>query len=151
MDKLDRKIIDMLQHDGRAGQAELAAATGLAVSSVHERLKKLQAAGVVRIVGLADPAALGLPVLAFVSVLLERPEHDPPFRAAIRTYPQVLECHHVAGEWSFLLKVRADSLLGLEAALGQIKALAGVVRMHTTITLSTVKESHCLPVMAGAL
>ncbi len=151
MDINDRKIIEILQRDGRAGQAELAAAIGLAVSSVHERLKKLQASGVLRIVGLTDPAALGLPVLAFVSVLLERPEHDPPFRAAMNTYPQVLECHHVAGEWSFLLKVRADSLPGLESALGQIKTLAGVVRMHTTITLSTVKESHSLPVAGDAL
>lgn len=148
MDELDRKIIAHIQADGRASYAEIGAAAGLSVSAVNERLKKLQASGAITGFGArVSPAAVGLHVLAFVHVLLERPEHDARFRAAMQDTPAVQECHHVTGEWSYLLKVRVPTTAGLERFLTErLKTLPGVVRSHTVIALSSPKETPILPV-----
>ncbi|WP_029008905.1 Lrp/AsnC family transcriptional regulator [Azospirillum halopraeferens] len=148
MDDIDRKIADIAQRDGRASYAEIGATVGLSVSAVNERLKKLQAAGVITGWGArVAPGALGLDVLAFVQVLLERPEHDAPFRAAMMAAPAVQECHHVTGEWSYLLKVRVAGTADLERFLANtLKAQPGVVRSHTVIALSSPKETPILPV-----
>jgi Lrp/AsnC family leucine-responsive transcriptional regulator len=148
MDELDRKIIAHIQADGRASYAEIGAAAGLSVSAVNERLKKLQASGAVTGFGArVSPAAVGLHLLAFVQVLLERPEHDASFRAAMHDTPAVQECHHVTGEWSYLLKVRVPTTADLERFLTErLKTLPGVVRSHTVIALSSPKETPTLPV-----
>ncbi|HYH18059.1 MAG TPA: Lrp/AsnC family transcriptional regulator [Azospirillum sp.] len=148
MDDNDRKIIAHIQADGRASYAEIGAAAGLSVSAVNERLKKLQASGAVTGFGArVAPAAVGLDVLAFVHVLLERPEHDAGFRAAMQGTPAVQECHHVTGEWSYLLKVRVPTTADLERFLSdRLKTLPGVARSHTVIALSSPKETSILPV-----
>jgi Lrp/AsnC family leucine-responsive transcriptional regulator len=148
MDNLDRKIIGFLQENGRAALAEVAGAVGLSVSAVNERLKKLQDRGVIQ--GWAarlDPAAVGLDVLAFVQVLIERPEHNAAFLALAARLPQVQEVHHVTGAWSYLLKVRARNTRELERLLSDdLKSVPGVVRSETVIALSSPKETATLPV-----
>jgi Lrp/AsnC family leucine-responsive transcriptional regulator len=148
MDEIDLKIIALLQEDGRLTNAELGARIGLSVSAANERVRKLQASGALRgWAALADPTALGLGVLAFVGVSLERPEHGPGFLAAVAGWADVQECHHVTGDWSFLLKVRTPGLIELDRLLGErVKALPGVVRSHTLVALSTAKETPVLPV-----
>src|SRR3546814_5687047 len=92
MDESDRKIIQFIQTNGRAGYAEIGAAVGLSVSAVNERLKKLERQGAIRgWSALVDPVAAGCPVLAFVEVLIERPEHEPAFLALVRDEPAILE------------------------------------------------------------
>ena len=151
MDDMDRKIIAFAQENGRAGLAEIGGAAGLSVSAANERLRKLQASGAIR--GWraeVDPAAAGLDLLAFVFVLLEGATRDAAFRAAVTALPAVLECHHVTGEWSYLLKVRVRNTAALEATMATgIKPLPGVARTLTLIALSSPKETACLPV-AGA-
>ncbi|HYE50140.1 MAG TPA: Lrp/AsnC family transcriptional regulator [Azospirillaceae bacterium] len=148
MDTLDHRIIALLQQDGRLSHAELGSRVGLSVSAVNERVRKLHAAGAIRgWAALADPAALGLGVLAFVGVTIERPEHNAGFLAAVVAWPEVQECHHVTGAWSYLLKVRTPSLADLDRLLGQrIKALPGVIGSHTLVVLSSSKETPALPV-----
>lgn len=148
MDDIDRKIIAYIQYDGRASYAEIGAVAGLSVSAVNERLKKLQASGVIAgWEARLAPKLVGLDVLAFVHVLLERPEHDAAFRAAMAGNAAVQECHHLTGEWSYLLKVRVADTAALERFLtAELKALPGVVRSHTAIALSSVKETAALPV-----
>lgn len=148
MDDIDRKIIAHIQADGRASYADIGASAGLSVSAVNERLKKLQASGAIEGYGARISAkSVGLDVLAFVEVLLERPEHDAPFRAAMLAMPAVQECHHVTGEWSYLLKVRVTDTGVLERFLSeQLKTLPGIARSHTVIALSSVKETPVLPV-----
>ena len=148
VDDIDRKIIAHIQQDGRASYADIGAAAGLSVSAVNERLKKLQAGGAIQGWGARlSPKALGLDVLAFVEVLLERPEHDAPFRSAVLAMPAVQECHHVTGEWSYLLKVRVPDTEALERFLSdRLKTLPGVARSHTVIALSSVKDTPALPV-----
>lgn len=148
MDENDRKIIQFIQENGRAGYAEIGAAVGLSVSAVNERLKKLERLGAIRgWAALVDPAAAGCPVLAFVEVLIERPEHEPAFLALVRDEPAILECHHVTGDWSYLLKVRAADIVALEDLLARrIKTLPGVPRSRSVVVLSSAKDSPVLPV-----
>jgi DNA-binding Lrp family transcriptional regulator/class 3 adenylate cyclase len=148
MDDIDRKIVGLVQASGRSTNAEIAGACGLSVSAANERLKRLQERGVItgwsaRI----DPDAVDLGLLAFLFVEVERPEHNAQFLAAAAQMPEVLELHHVTGEWSYLLKVRARDTKALETLItDRLKALPGVARSRTHIALSSAKENGPLPV-----
>lgn len=148
MDDLDRKILEHIQHFGRSSYAEIGGAIGLSVSAVNERLKKLEKQGVIAgWTARLDPLAAGNNVLAFVYVLIERPEHDAAFQTLVRGEPAIQECHHIASDWSYLLKVRAPSLLALEDLVARrIKALPGIPRSQTVIVMSTAKETATVPV-----
>lgn len=147
MDCYDRKILAHIQAFARSSYAEIGAAVGLSVSAVNERLKKLERQGVIAgWTATLDPRAVGCGVLAFVHVLIERPEHEAAFLTMVRFEPAIQECHHVASEWSYLLKVRVPSLLALEELVARrIKALPGIPRTHTVIALSSAKETSALP------
>lgn len=147
MDETDRKIIAHIQADGRASLAEVGAAAGLSVSAANERLRKLQASGVVRgWEARIDPDALGLDLLAFVMVLLDGRGDEAAFRDGACALPEVLELHHVTGEWSYLAKVRTRGTAGLERLMTALKRLPGVGRTLTVIALSSPKETARLPV-----
>lgn len=148
MDELDKKILLHIQHFGRSSYAEIGGAVGLSVSAVNERLKKLEKQGVIAgWTARIDPLAAGNGVLAFVYVLIERPEHEAAFMALVRDEPAIQECHHVASDWSYLLKVRAPSLLALEELVARkIKGLPGIPRSQTVIVMSTAKETAAVPV-----
>ncbi|MFO1451487.1 MAG: Lrp/AsnC family transcriptional regulator [Opitutaceae bacterium] len=147
MDDFDRKIIGLLQEDGRLAQTSIATSVGLSVSAVNERVRRLLDEEVITIRAIADPKAVGCEVLAFVMILLGRPDDDGPFRSAIARIPEVLEAHHVTGEWSYLLKVRTPSVSTLEHLLGRrIKGIPGVTRSLTSIALSSPKETTVVPI-----
>jgi Lrp/AsnC family transcriptional regulator, leucine-responsive regulatory protein len=150
LDAIDLQILDLVQHDGRLTYSEVGAAVGLSISAVNERLRKLNASGAIqRVVGLVNPDAVGMSLAAFIQILLERPEHDAPFLDGIRSLTEVQECHHIAGDYSYLLKVRTRNTAHLEELISQrIKRLPGVTRSQTTIVLSTPKESTFLPIVA---
>ena len=154
MDAIDRTICDILQHDGQATAVELGRAARVPSSTANDRVRRLADNGTIR--GWSarlDPAMLGLNVLAFVFVLLERPEHTKPFLKAMASLESVQECHHITGEWSDLLKVRTASIAELENVVNdKIKSCRGVVRTLTMIALSSPKETAALPLghLAGA-
>lgn len=147
MDEFDRKIVAFIQADGRGSYAEIGKAAGLSISAVNERLKKLERQGV--IIGWTarvDPRAVGCGILAFVYVMIERPEQEPAFLDLVRQEPAIQECHHVTGDWSYLLKVRVADMAALERLLAQqIKALPGIPRTQTIIALSSAKEQTAVP------
>jgi len=147
MDDIDRKILDHVQLQGRASYAEIGAAVGLSVSAINERLKKLQELGVIRGWGArVDPRAVGRGVLALMFVSIDRPESERRFLEAATALPDVLECHHVTGDWNYLLKLRVSDIADLETVLADtIKAQPGVVRTHTMIVLSSPKETAIIP------
>ena len=147
MDAIDRIIIDRLQADGTLTYAEIGAAAGLSASAVNDRLKRLRADGVIRrMTADIDPTALGLTLLTFVLVAVNEPPGEARFRDAVKAAPEVLECHHLTGDFSYLLKLRLRDTAHLEHFLMDgLKPLAGVVRTHTLIALSSVKETHILP------
>lgn len=148
LDDQDSRLLALVQENSRLSYAELGERVGLSASAVHDRLRKLVAQGVIRGFGARlDPAALGLGLCAFIQVLLERPEHDAPFVAAMAKLPEVQECHHVTGDYAYLLKVRTHGTRSLERLIADsIKSLPGVVRTLTLVALSTPKENAALAV-----
>jgi Lrp/AsnC family leucine-responsive transcriptional regulator len=148
MHPLDWQIISVLQEDGKTTYGDLAKRIGLSQAATHERVKKLEARGVIAgYRAVVDPNQLGYGVVAFVFV--DNAAFDvPDFTERLRSIPNVLECHAVAGEWSYLLKVRAESTVDLEGVLHQIRTVEGVGRTHSVIGLSTAFESSPLPMPA---
>jgi|TARA_R110002072_G_scaffold14810_7_gene60614 Lrp/AsnC family leucine-responsive transcriptional regulator len=142
----DRKILSLIQRDAKLTNAEIGRQVGLSVSAVNERLHKLRDSGVIRAYeARLAPAKVGMDLCAFVLVQLERPEHEAPFKKAVRSSLAVQECHHVTGDYNYLLKIRTASTAELEEILTQgLKSLTGVVRTSTMIALSSPKESTAL-------
>lgn len=147
MDDIDTKAVQALSAHGRITWAELAGVLGLSPPSAADRVHRLEERGVIRgYTALVDPEAVGLGLAAFVAVTLERPEHRGPFLERMRRLGNIVECHHVAGEYDYLLKVRCRDTRDLERVISdEIKAGPGVTRTLTTVVLSTVKESPRLP------
>lgn len=147
LDETDRRLLALLQADGRASYSALAADVGLAVSSAKERVRKLQERGVIEGVrAMLSPSAIGLDLLAFVFVGWTDPDTEEPFLERVAEETAILECHHVTGSWNYLLKVRTRTTRDLEAFLGGIvKRVPGVQRTETLIVLSSRKETSDLP------
>ena len=143
MNDADRKIVLLLQEDSRLSYAELGKQVGLSVSAVNERIKKLQAQGVIeKYVALINPEKAGIDVHAFVQVLIDRPENEAIFIHRIQEIDEVQECHCITGEYGFLLKVHAKNTSQFETLLKEkIKPVKGVVRTHTLVVLSSQKKS----------
>ncbi len=150
LDALDRKALELLAQDGRLSWADLAAQLKLTGPSAAERVRKLEQRGLIRgYAALLDPELLGLEVTAFVAVRLAHPRDRERFVKRIRELDGVLECHHVAGDDDYLLKVRVANLRALEQLVSsEVKAIAGVTQTRTTIAMSTSKEV-LTPVPAG--
>ena len=143
MDAIDRKIIEYVQERGRDTYAEIGAAVGLSVSAINERLKKLERTGVIQGWGArVDAKAIGRGVLGFMFLLVDRPENEKRLVEAICALPQVLECHHVTGDWSYLVKLRLAEVSEIETVLSEtIKQFPGAIRTHTFLALSTRKDT----------
>ena len=146
MHPIDWQILSILQEDGKTTYGELAKRVGLSQAAAHERVKKLEARGVIKgYRAVVDAESLGYGVVAFVFV--DNAAFDiPDFTDRLQAVPNVLECHAVAGEWAYLLKVRAESTTDLERVLHQIRCVDDVHRTHSVIGLSTAFETTTLPV-----
>ncbi|WP_214721869.1 Lrp/AsnC family transcriptional regulator [Exiguobacterium sp. s192] len=149
MNSLDMKIIKLLMQDARMKWSTLAKHIGLSAPATADRVNRLQEQGMIRrFETVLDPARLGYDLGAFVAVSLERPEHRDPFLQRIQELPHVLECHHVAGEDDYLLKIRCRNTEELDDIItNQIKILHGISRTKTTIIMRTLKESTALPLL----
>lgn len=151
MDATDSLIVQHLAVNGRASWAELGVRLGLSRQTVADRVEKLEQARVITgYQAVINSEAVGADLTAFIGVTLDRPEHSAPFLDAVRAWDEVLECHHVAGDDSYLLKVRTRGTQGLERFISyRLKELHGVVRTRTTVVLSTAKETLLPPLMGG--
>ena len=142
LDIRDRRILHLVQRDGALSQAEIARKVGLSTAAVNERLRKLEASGVIRRwAAIVSPAAVGAGVTSFVEVFMEHPRFEASFLKRVLALDEVLECHHVTGEFSLLLKVRVADMESLQdLLLEQLGAHEGVRQTRTVMALSTVKE-----------
>lgn len=142
IDAIDGSILAILQYNARTSQAELSKAVGLAPSAVLERLRKLEAKGIIKdYVALIDPHVIDRGLLAFVAVRSSEHGPDMPSAFDLSRIPEVMEVHHVAGDDCYLLKVRARDAEHLGQILRQqISATPSVISTRTTIVLETVKE-----------
>ena len=142
LDSTDRHILALVQRDASLAQSEIAKRVGLSTAAVHERVKKLEAAGVIRRwTAVVDPTAVGALVTAFVEVFFEHPRFEKGFIERVLKLEAVQECHHITGEFSLLLKVRVSDMPALQTLLlEQLSGHEGVRQTRTVMVLSTVKE-----------
>lgn len=147
MDEIDRRILDMLQRDGKVSQARIAETVGLATPSVNERIKKLETRGFIRrFTALLDPRLLGMPLVAHVDVMLEHPRFERPFLDEIEALADVQECLAISGDYGYRLKVRARDVEQIEKVLREkIQTIRGVLRTRVELSLSVKKDSTLLP------
>lgn len=125
----------------------MAAEIGLSAPATAERVNRLVEQGVIKSYGvLVDAEKVGSELTAFVAVSLERPENRAPFLELINQLVEVQECHHIAGEDDYLLKIRSKNTKDLDRVIShEIKGLKGVVRTKTTIVMDTTKETFRIP------
>ena len=145
IDETDAQILHLLQTRGRIKRTEIAEAVSLSIPSVSERMRKLEARGVITgYHAVVDAKRLGRDITAFVRVRSTGSEFYDAFIEAVLAMDEVLELHSVTGEGSHLLKVRVVNTAALEGLLGRLQALPGVRGTETSLVLSTLKETRYL-------
>ena len=141
MDSVDRQLLEALQADCRQSLAKLGEQVDLSPPSVLERVRRLEASGLIRgYHAILDPRLAGLDICAFIGVGIDHPRHMKPFETAALDMPAVLECHHVTGRHTLMLKVRTRDTASLHGLISAIRELPGVERTETMIVLDTKVE-----------
>ncbi|HEX7180452.1 MAG TPA: Lrp/AsnC family transcriptional regulator [Thermoanaerobaculia bacterium] len=148
IDETDRQILNILQQNARTTNADIARQIGMAPSAVLERIRKLELKGVIQgYETRINPEALGLNLLAFVSVKTEEKLGEERARELLSKLPEVQEVHHIAGEDCYLLKVRVPDARSLGRLLRErVGAIETVRSTRTTVVLETIRESALVPV-----
>jgi Lrp/AsnC family leucine-responsive transcriptional regulator len=153
LDRVDRRLLDELQTDGRLPVAELARRVHLSPTPCLERIKRLEREGFIQGYNARlDPKRLGFVVIAFVEVSIDRTTPDvlERFRLGVLDLVEVMECHMVAGGFDYLLKVRAQSMDSFRRFLGErLFATPGLQHTHTYIALEELKSTYELPIKPG--
>lgn len=141
LDDIDLRILATLQDDCRAALARIGEAVGLSAPAVLERIKKLEAAGIITgYHAVLDGRRLGLDITAFIGVIANDPNGIRDTEQGVAALAGVLECHHVTGEYTLLLKVKTENTSSLEKLISEIRLLPGVARTETLVVLSTHVE-----------
>jgi Lrp/AsnC family transcriptional regulator, leucine-responsive regulatory protein len=143
VDSVDRQLLDALRANARATYAELARIVGLSAPAVHERVAKLEAAGVITGYHAAvAPESLGYAMNALVGIFLTDSADDEDVANQLAALAAVEHCWFVAGEETFVVKIRVPDVAGLEGAIRAMNAMKGVARTRTTVVLSTKFEDR---------
>ncbi|MCM5681767.1 Lrp/AsnC ligand binding domain-containing protein [Schlegelella sp. S2-27] len=150
LDKIDRKILRVLQQDGRIANLKLAEAVHLSPTAVLERVKRLTRDGyILGYEARLNPQKLSASMMVFVEVVLDRttPDVMNAFKAAVQTRPEILECHLVAGGFDYLIKTRVADMQAYRELIGSvIWSLPGVRETHTYAVMEEVKNTAMLPI-----
>lgn len=145
MDSIDRQLLVALRVNARATYAELARLVGLSAPAVHERVSKLEATGVITGYHAAVAAeSLGYAINALVGIFITDSADSDELAESLAELPSVEHCWFVAGEETFVVKVRVADVAGLEAAIRTLNAIKGVARTRTTVVLSTKFEDRVI-------
>jgi Lrp/AsnC family leucine-responsive transcriptional regulator len=150
LDKTDRKILRILQSDGRITNADLAERIGISPPPTLERVRKLERNGIIRrYAALINPLAVGVETFTFVEVTLSRHGQDAvmAFMKAVEGVPEILECHHITGDADFLLKIAVRNIPAYEdLVLHTLTALPHIQHLKSLVVLSTLKNETSLPI-----
>jgi Lrp/AsnC family leucine-responsive transcriptional regulator len=143
MDAVDRQLIQALRENGRASYAELGRLVGLSGPSVTDRINRLEAAGVITgYRATVDAASLGLGVTALIGISLSDAADHEDVAQRLKELREIEDCWFIAGDDSYMLKVRATDVDGLESIIRRLSGTKGVSRTRTTIVLSTKWENR---------
>lgn len=150
IDKIDRRILQTLQEDGRISNLKLAQAIGLSATAVYARTQRLQSEGfILGYEAKLQPAKLGLGMAVFVEVLLDRttPHVFEAFKAAVQVHDEIMACHLVAGGFDYLIKLRVQDMAAYREFAGRVLwSLPGVRETRTYAVMEEIKDSTRLAV-----
>lgn len=148
VDSIDSKVLKRLMEKARTTWAELGALLGLSAPAAAERVHKLEERGIIKgYYALIDPEAVGYGLAAYIAIYIDKPEHRKGFLEFVQHTKEIQECHHIAGDEDYVLKVRCKGTRDLERIVSEnIKSIPGVAKTRTTVILSTVKENPILPI-----
>ena len=150
LDETDKTILRLLQADGRVSNAEIARRVGLSAPATHARIKRLEETGVVRQYStLLDREAIGYDMVCFINVSLQLHQFEAieRFKQLVQDMPEVLECHHITGEFDYLLKAvfrNRDELQ--EFVVNKLTPIPGMARINTSLALIEIKATQQLPI-----
>jgi Lrp/AsnC family leucine-responsive transcriptional regulator len=167
MDAIDRRILTILQENGRLSNQEIAERVSLSPSPCLRRIRRLEESGVIRgYVALLDPQRLGLDLLAYVNVRLEKrggptlsprgdgmpvragATHADLFRAAVQTWPEVVACHAMTGDMDYLLRVQVEDMAHFSRFVqDRLLHHPSVIDVKSSFSLETFKETTALPIL----
>jgi len=158
LDAVDRRILAFLQENGRASNQDIAERVNLSPSPCLRRSRRLEEAGIIRgYVALLDPHKLGLGLLAYVNVRLEKRSgatghagatHAELFRAAVQAWPEVVACHAMTGEMDYLLRVQVKDMVHFSRFVqDQLLHHPSVIDVKTSFALESFKETTALPIL----
>jgi Lrp/AsnC family leucine-responsive transcriptional regulator len=149
LDRTDKRILEVLQKDGRIANNELAERVSLSPSPCLRRVRALEAAGVIReYAAILDPVCLGLGLLAFVSVKLKKEGKMPieQFARAVESWPEVVACYATTGDMDYLLRVQVEDLEHYSRfMMDRLLKLPSVIDSRSSFALERVKETTALP------
>jgi Lrp/AsnC family leucine-responsive transcriptional regulator len=138
LDAIDLGILSVLQENCRTSLAKIGEQVGLSAPAVIERVKKLEDGGIIRgYYAILDARRLGMDITAFIGVAVSHPRFVAAFEAEVQAIEDVLECHHVTGAHTLLLKVKTFDTSSLEGLISRVRSIAGVEKTETLVVLST--------------
>ena len=151
LDIIDRKIVSILQTNGRSHLGQIAKSVDLSAPAIMERIKKLEARGIIKgYQAVLDGKKLGKDITGFISVSIGHQRHIATFSSHMLEQGDVQECHHVTGEESFILKVKCNDTTALERLLAEIRSMEGVTHTVTKVVLSTLQETQRIQLETSA-
>ncbi|WP_347554781.1 Lrp/AsnC ligand binding domain-containing protein [Robbsia sp. KACC 23696] len=150
LDRIDRRILTLLQDDGRMAMKDLAEQVGLSITPCIERVKRMERDGVILgYFARVDPAQLGASLLVFVEITLDHKNGNmfEKFRREVMKVPEVLECHLVSGDFDYLIKARIGEMADYRKILGNVLLqLPGATQSKSYVVMEEVKETLTIPI-----
>ena len=150
LDRIDRRILTLLQDDGRMAMKDLAEQVGLSITPCIERVKRMERDGVILgYFARVDPAQLGASLLVFVEITLDHKNGNmfEKFRREVMKVPEVLECHLVSGDFDYLIKARIGEMADYRKILGNVLLqLPGATQSKSYVVMEEVKETLSIPI-----
>ena len=145
MDVTDVKILALLKENSRISASEIGEKVNMSVSAIIERIKKLEATGIIRqYTVVLDTNKIGKDISAFINVSLEHPKYNESFTKCVKAQKDIAQCYYITGDFDYILKVVTESTLSLEKTLNDIKSIQGVSLTKTIVVFSTVKEEYAV-------
>lgn len=142
MDDIDKKILRNLQKNARMTISDLSSEISLSMPAISERLKKLEASGVIKqYTVILDPTMLNKHLMALMFVRFENPSHSDNFANFVKEEPEIKECFYITGDFDYSLKIITESTHTLELLLTRIKNQSGIVKTQTIVILSTITDN----------
>jgi Lrp/AsnC family transcriptional regulator, leucine-responsive regulatory protein len=142
MDDIDRKILKKLQENARITVSDLSSEIALSMPAISERIKKLEASGVIKqYTTILDPALLNKHLMALMFLRFDNPKHGDQFASLVKAEPEIKECYYITGDFDYSLKILTENTRTLEKLLTRIKNASGVVKTQTIVILSTITDS----------